>query len=379
MPAGARGSYLPQVSRLALSLPATDLAALRFRIRRLAQDRPGTYRMVDAAGRVLYVGKARSLRKRLLSYFSARYPEDKQARILHAASDILFDPSPGEFAAALTELSLIRRFRPPFNVAMNRNRKHAFLVITDEAAPRLLVSPTPDRLGGRIYGPFPSPTRLRAAARVLGDLLGIRDCRADMPMQFGEQNDLFDRPRRAACPRFDFGICLGPCAGLVSDQGYRERVESAVALCEGTGLGPMARVIEAMTASALNDDFERALLWREKFELLEWFLASVSRNRTATKALTFVYRDPGTAGDARAYLVMEGAVLASYPDPVTPLEREAFAAVVREKVGQHLMRTSLRPDIEQIHQRMLVSSWFRRHPEAWRGTTPIEEWTTLHV
>ena len=89
---------------LALPLPATDLEALRFRVKRLADDRPGTYRMLGADGRVLYVGKAKALRTRLLSYFRASYPEDKGARILHAAHvmerKILFDVAPRGLAHA---------------------------------------------------------------------------------------------------------------------------------------------------------------------------------------------------------------------------------------------------------------------------------------
>ena len=130
--------------------------------------------MLYASGRVLYVGTATALRTRLLSYFRASYPDDKAARILHAASDIRFDPSPGEFAAALTELALIRTHRPPFNDAMNRNNRHGFLVLTDEPAPLLLVSATPERHRGRIYGPLPSPNRLRESVRVLLDLLDRR-------------------------------------------------------------------------------------------------------------------------------------------------------------------------------------------------------------
>ena len=159
---------------LALPLPATDLEALRFRVKRLADDRPGTYRMLGADGRVLYVGKAKALRTRLLSYFRAAYPEDKGARILHAASDIRIDPTPSEFAAALAELELIRKHRPPFNVAMNRNRSAGFLVVTDERAPRLVATAAPERHRGRVYGPFPSRARILDASRVLMDLLGIR-------------------------------------------------------------------------------------------------------------------------------------------------------------------------------------------------------------
>ncbi len=359
------------MSSLALALPAADLEALRFRVRRLADDRPGTYRMLDASGRVLYVGKAKALRTRLLSYFRASYPEDKAARILHATSDIRFDPAPSEFAAALAELRLIREHRPPFNVAMNRNRKHGFVVVTDERAPRLVVTAAPERHPGRAYGPLPSPMRLRAAVRVLVDLLALRDCRADMPMHYAEQADLFAEPRRAACPRFDFGTCLGPCAGRIAEWAYRERADLAAAFCEGRSVQPLDRIIREMTARADAGDYERAVYWRQKFEALEWFIAATARARTATEALTFVYRDPGARGDARAYLVIRGEVRAAYPDPVTPLEREAFAAVVREEVGRD-DPTPGRVDPERLHQRLLVMSWFRTRPEAWRRTAPVE-------
>ncbi len=359
------------MTALALALPATDLEALRFRIRRLADDRPGTYRMLDATGRVLYVGKAKALRTRLLSYFRASYPADKAARILHAASDIRFDPAPSEFAAALMELRLIREHRPVFNVAMNRTRRHGFVVVTDERAPRLLVTTTPERHRGRIYGPFPSPMRLRAATRVLLDLLAMRDCRADMPVHYAEQAELFGEPRRAACPRFDFGTCLGPCAGRISEWNYRERAELAAAFCEGRSVEPVGRIVREMTDRSEAGDFERALYWREKFEALEWLIGAIARAKSATEALSFVYRDPGDRGDARAHLIIGGEVRITYPDPVSPLEREAFAAVVREEC-QRPRPTPGRIGAETLHQRLLVMSWFRTHPDAWRRTVPLE-------
>ncbi len=364
------GAIFRGVSSLALSLPATDLEALRFRVRRLADDRPGTYRMLDPTGRVLYVGKAKALRTRLLSYFRARYPDDKAARILHASADIQFDPSPSEFAAALTELSLIRRYRPPFNVSMNRNRRYAFLVVTDEPAPRLLVSRTPERHRGRVYGPFPSPNRLRASARVLIDGLRIRDCRADLPVHFAEQEDLFAEPRRAACPRFDFGTCSAPCAGRVTRAAYLAQMELAAAFCEGRSVQPVDRIVTEMTARAAEGDFERALHWRKKFEAVEWLIAAIARSRTAAEALTFIYRDPGDRGDSRAYLIVRAEVRAGYPDPVSPLEREAFRAVVEEELARPEDPPG-RVDPEKLHQRLLVMSWFRNRPDAWRRTEAL--------
>ncbi|MCA9768240.1 MAG: hypothetical protein KC485_05425, partial [Gemmatimonadetes bacterium] len=367
------GSIFAVMGTLSLALPVADLEALRFRVRRLADDRPGTYRMLDATGRVLYVGKAKALRTRLLSYFRASYPEDKAARILHAAADIQFDPAPSEFAAALAELALIRKHRPTFNVQMNRTRKHAFLVVTDEPAPRLVVTAAPERYRGRVYGPLRSPARISDSARVLVDLLGMRDCRADMPMHYAEQAELFSQPRRAACPRYDFGTCSGPCAGAIAEWAYRERAERAAAFCEGRTVEPIGRVIEEMTGRSDAGDFERALHWRGKFEALEWLIASLARARAATEALTFVYRDPGARGDARAYLIVRGEVRACYPDPVTPLEREAFEAVVAEERSRPAEPVG-RIDPERLHQRLLIMSWFRTHPDAWRRTAPLESW-----
>lgn len=361
------------MSSLALALPATDLEALRLRVRRLAEDRPGTYRMLDATGRVLYVGKAKQLRTRLMSYFRAEYPHDKAARILHAASEIAFDYAPSEFAAALNELKLIRKHRPTFNVAMNRSRQYGFLVLTDEPAPRLLPTASPERHPGRVYGPIPSRRRAQAGARVLSDLLGLRDCRADMPVLYAEQGDLFAEPRRAACPRFEFRTCLGPCAGLVVESSYREQAELAAAFCDGRSVRPVDRIITEMTTRSDAGDFEGALRWREKFEALEWLLAATTRARTTLELLTFVYRDPGSNGDARAYLIIGGEVRACYPDPVSPIEREAFAAVVRDEREKPAPMTG-RISPERLHERLLVMSWFRTRPDAWRRTQPLEAW-----
>ena len=87
-----------------------------------------------------------------------------------------------------------------------------------------------------------------------------------------------------------------------------------------------------------------------------------------------MYRDPGAQGDDRAYLIIGGEVRACYPDPVSPIEREAFAAVVREERARTMPATS-RVDAERLQQRLLVMSWFRAKPEAWRRTQPLEAWS----
>jgi excinuclease ABC subunit C len=358
---------------LRLSLPTADLDALRDRVRRVAEQRPGVYRMLDPLGRVIYVGKAKRVKARLLSYFRARYPDDKAARILHAAADVTWDYVPSEFAAYLTELRQITRHRPPFNHHMNRARRTLFVKVAGGPAPRVATGGTTGREDQRCYGPFVGASRLQDSIRTLNDLLGLRDCAPSMPMVFAGQTDLFAAALRAACMRHELGTCTGPCAGFVTEQEYRRRAETAIAFLEGRTIQPIDRVVDEMQRAAGVAEFERAARWRERFEQLEWLLAATSRARAAVTALTFVYRDPGAFGDDRAYLVRNGVVRAAYPWPATPIELVAFRGVVTEELDRPSPTAGPLPS-QHLDEILLIMSWFRRHPEAFRRTTPLESW-----
>lgn len=356
----------------ALALPLTDLEPLRRRVATLTENRPGVYRMLDAARRVMYVGKAKRLRTRLLTYFRAADTDEKAGRILRAAADIEWEYQPSEFAACLAELRLIRRFRPPFNVHMNQTRRVGFIKVSGGPAPKIFVSRAAPTDGMTHYGPFVGPGRLIEAVRVLNDLLGLRDCALDMPIHYAEQGELFGPAGRAACPRYDFGTCTGPCGGLVSESEYRRRVSVAMAFLEGRGIAPLDRVVREMTDLSSANAFERAARWRDRFEALEWLLAASVRARAAVLALTFVYTDPGALGDARAYVIRRATVRATAPAPHSPLEVEAFRALVAEHAVPERELGAL--PTEAIDETLLLLSWFRRHPSALRRTVPLQRW-----
>jgi len=357
---------------LALALTEENRGRLRRRVAALAEPRPAVYRMIDAGGRVIYVGKAKRLRPRLLSYFRARYPDDKGARILAAAHDIAWDYVPSEFAAYLGELRQIQRHRPPFNVRMKRPRHLAFVKVSGGAAPKIYLGARPGDGETRNYGPFRAGQRLDDAVRVLNLELGLRDCALDMPVVYREQGDLFGPTRRAACLRYELGTCTGPCGGFVTEADYRARIEVAAAFLDGRGIAPLDRVIEAMSAASRAAAYEQASRWREKFEALEWLFAEGNRVRVAIDALSFVYTDPGAYGDERAYLIRRATVRASAPAPRTPIEREAFRALLAEHAAPEPAPGPL--PVEQIEETVLLLSWFRRHPAALRRTVGVDEW-----
>ncbi|MDF1504678.1 GIY-YIG nuclease family protein, partial [Roseisolibacter sp. H3M3-2] len=161
--------------------PVARRKALLAQVKAECRDVPGVYRMLGATGLVLYVGKAKRLRTRLLSYFrSARTGgrRDKQARILRHAHALEWEVAPDEFAALLRELRLIKRHRPRFNVMMNVDEApRGWLMVTHGPVPALrVVQRTDDAEAAVLYGPFRRLSMLTEAARALADATGVRDC-----------------------------------------------------------------------------------------------------------------------------------------------------------------------------------------------------------
>jgi excinuclease ABC subunit C len=353
----------------------TALARLRAHVREQATDRPGVYRMISAGGEILYVGKSKQLRSRLLSYFRAAYPADKGARILHEAETIDWEHTPSEFAALLVELRLIKRFRPRFNVAMKRDAHHyAFIKITRAPAPKLIVVRGTGPGGaddGIYYGPFLGAQRLSEAVRELSDALGLRDCALDTPMHFSDQVELFVAPplapRTPGCIRYEVHKCLGPCVGGCSVGEYTGRIRLAVAFLEGTDDGPVTALRREMDDASARLAFERAAALRDKAQRLVDLRAQFSRLRFAVETLSFVYTVPGYEGDDRAYVIRRGCVRAENPIPRTPAERRQWRTTV-----QSILTPADHPPpavpAHEVDELMLLSSWFRRFPKELKRT-----------
>jgi excinuclease ABC subunit C len=359
--------------------PAT-LDGLRAHVRANAERRPGVYEFLDEDGNVFYVGKAKCLRTRLLSYFTAPWPDAKSARLIRSAAGIRWRYVASEFAALIEELRLIKRLRPFRNVHGNRtSRRTVFVKLTGEPAPKLRLTAKAVDPDARYYGPFRGSGRAALALRVLNDALGLRDCAQDRPMVLGDQADFFAAPIAPGCLRHDFGTCLGPCAAKCSADRYGAAVRTAVDFLEGRTAAPIGKVLEVMTDAAERADFERAAVWREKLEALEWLFGAVARLATALEALSFVYvvRDATGHRDDRAYLIRRGLVLAEAPLPRTPIERLAFAASVERHTALPAPTLAARTATE-MDQLLLVTSWFRQHPEAFEATTPYAGWLATH-
>jgi excinuclease ABC subunit C len=355
------------LSKVALLRPPTSdaqLAAMRAHVRATAKDRPGVYRMLSADGEIVYVGKSKRVRTRLLSYFRCSFPEDKGARIVREADRIEWEYTPSEFAALLEELRLIKRFRPRLNVAMKRDARHfAFIKLTRGPAAKLLVVRGAGADDAQIYyGPFHGAQRVGEAVRELNDALGLRDCRLDQPMHFADQPELFKIfPRTPGCIRHEIRKCLGPCVGGCTTREYDDRVRLVRAFLDGADDGPMEALRADMQAASDLMDFERAAALRDKLQRLEGLREQFIRFRFAVETLSFVYTVPGHEGDDRIYLIRRGRVRGEYLLPRSERERIELLEMV-QNVFDPVERDTAQVPSHEIDELLLLSSWFRRFP-----------------
>ncbi len=362
---------LPKVKLLRPPTSDAQLGVMRALVREQALDRPAVYQMISADGEIVYVGKSKQLRSRLLSYFRADFPEDKGARILREAERIEWEYVPSEFGALLSELRLIKRFRPRFNVAMKRDgRNYCFIKITKAPAPKLVVVRGPGSDDSALYyGPFMGAMGVSEALRELNDVLGLRDCAADQRMHFADQPELFDSfPRTPGCIRFEVKKCIGPCVGGCTVHQYDERLFLARAFLDGVDDGPIERLHGEMNGASARLEYERAASLRDKMRRLEALRGQFARLRFAVENLSFVYTVPGYEGADRVYLIRRGLVRAETAVPTTTDEAATLMHLIDDVFTPAERATSQIPTHE-IDELLLLSSWFRRFPEELHRTS----------
>jgi excinuclease ABC subunit C len=328
--------------------------------------------MLSSDGEILYVGKSKRVRTRLLSYFRCEYPEEKGARILRSAETIEWDYTPSEFAALLQELRMIKRFRPRYNVAMKRDgRNYSFIKLTKGPASKLLVVRGPNGEDADIYyGPFVGAQRVEEALRELNDALMLRDCRTDLKMFFSDQTELFQLARTPGCIRHEISKCLGPCVGGCTASQYLERVALARAFLDGSDDGPIDMLRGEMERASEQLKFERAAAYRDKLERLEALRAQFGRLRFAVENLSFVYTVPGHEGEDKVYVIRRGVVRAELSKPKSSKDRRTMKQLVEDIFSQPASPTAQVPTHE-IDELLLLSSWFRRFPKEMKRTRQV--------
>jgi excinuclease ABC subunit C len=320
--------------------------------------------MVNARGELIYVGKAKCLRTRLLSYFRRKSRDPKAGRILQHTRVLVWETGPSEFAALLRELELIQRFRPRFNVfGQPLRRRRTYVCIGRPPAPYLFLASKPSGRASACFGPVPAGDTAREAVRRLNDWFGLRDCPQSQEMAFADQRELFPLLRAAGCLRYEIGTCLGPCAGACTRSGYTQRVRAARAFLAGTNLGLLDELKVEMDAASVALDFERAASLRDQWQTLTWLRRQIDRWREIREQEPFLYPVRGADNQETWYLIHGGRVVAALPAPHTQKERCARADEF-DKVYRKRRKAATGPvPADEVDSVLLVAAWFRKHPQ----------------
>jgi excinuclease ABC subunit C len=218
-------------------------------------ESPGVYLWKDAAGGILYVGKAKRLRPRVRSYFASdHWDNPKTARLVERIADVETIVVPDEAHALILEQNLIKEHRPKYNVMLRDDKTYPYIKVTvQEPYPRVFVTRTLKSDGGRYFGPYTDVAAMRRALDVVKRIFTVRSCKYDMPREMPER----------ACLDYHIGRCKAPCVFVQTQADYRAMIDEVVDFLDGRTDDVVRRVKARMEVAAEQLDFERAAELRD--------------------------------------------------------------------------------------------------------------------
>ena len=219
--------------------------------------RPGVYRMFDGESRLLYVGKAKNLKKRLSSYFRKTGQAPKTAALVARIAQIETTITANETEALLLEQTLIKEWRPPYNILLRDDKSYPYVFLSDGDFPRLGIHRGAKKAKGRYFGPYPSALAIRESLSLLQKAFFVRQC-----------EDSYFRNRTRPCLQYQIKRCKAPCVKLVDPQEYAEDVRHSVMFLEGRSNALAEELSRNMEKAAMNLDFERAAEIRDQIGIL---------------------------------------------------------------------------------------------------------------
>jgi excinuclease ABC subunit C len=219
--------------------------------------RPGVYRMFDADARLLYVGKAKNLKKRLASYFRKTGLAPKTAALVGRIAQVETTITANETEALLLEQTLIKEWRPPYNILLRDDKSYPYVFLSDGGYPRLGIHRGPKKAKGRYFGPYPSAGAIRESLSLLQKAFSVRQC-----------EDSYYANRTRPCLQYQIKRCKAPCVGLVEPGEYAEDVRHSVMFLEGRSQQLGNELNAEMETAAMALNFEKAAELRDQVALL---------------------------------------------------------------------------------------------------------------
>ncbi len=270
-------------------------------------NKPGVYQHIDKDGKIIYVGKAKDLSKRVASYFTKNHENGKTYVLVKKIADIKVIVTTNELEALLLENNLIKQHQPRYNVLLKDDKSYPWIVIRNERFPRIYSLRNPKKDGSEYFGPYPSGKVMKTVLELIKQLYNLRSCSLNLSKENIESG------KHKICLEYHLGNCKGPCEGFQSEEEYNKEVSAARDLIKGNITLVKQILKEQMKAQAAELLFEDAQKTKEKVDLLERYQAkSTVVNTSITNVDVFsVYADTHF-GYVNYLKIIEGMVVQAH-------------------------------------------------------------------
>jgi excinuclease ABC subunit C len=240
--------------------------------------RPGVYCMLNTKGQVIYVGKARDLRKRVSSYFQRTHTDAKTSSMMPLVRHVEVTVTNTEAEALILEYNLIKRHKPRFNVVLRDDKSYPYIYVsTNHSFPRLQFHRGPRKGKGRYFGPYPSTGAVRKTLNELQKLFLIRQCQ-----------DSYFKNRSRPCLQYQIRRCTAPCVDYIDAGAYGEDVNAAILFLEGKNRSVIDALVERMEQAAQKQHYEQAARYRDQIARIKKIEAEQLVSRTNAKDLDVI-------------------------------------------------------------------------------------------
>jgi len=276
-------------------------------------NNPGIYKYFDEANELIYVGKAKNIRKRVSSYFTKTFTGYKTHELVRRIGHIEFTIVDSEQDAFLLENSLIKQFQPKFNINLKDDKSYPYIVIKNEPFPRIFLTRNKINDGSQYLGPFTSVGRVRELLSFIKEFIPLRTCKLNLT----ESNIL--RQKFKVCLEYHLGNCKGPCEGLQSKENYEEGLQQVKQIIKGNLTPVIQRYREEMNYYSEQLQFEKAAVIKKKIEGLENYQArSVVVSKSISNVDVFsILREKNTAY-INYLMVQNGTIIQTHTVTLEP-------------------------------------------------------------
>ena len=302
-------------------------SALRAKVLALPEE-PGVYLYIDRHGKVIYVGKAKRLKRRVSSYFNRRHDSTKTNLLVRNIADMRFIVVPTEEDALHLEDAMIKAFQPRYNILLKDDKSYPWIVVTKEPFPRIFMTREKD-VAGKYYGPYSNPSSAKAVLDLIREVYPLRSCRHFI------DEEVVSKGKLRLCLDYHIDKCKGPCRGLVSRDEYDETVKRVCQILSGeTGI-LLQLLRHEMHVAAERLQFEKAQALKEQAALVEKYNArSLIPGASKEDMDVFAYDETGDSAFVNFMHLHHGAVVQSLNLEYRRRMSESSAEILSMAIGE---------------------------------------------